>query len=153
MAGATVISKGKASIKITGLGELFAKLRRVSPIAQEQGMRILNSAGERVFARSQAEAPVDDEDGGQLRASGRFYRARVSKRSGRVYASITYGGARLRRLAPGDNPLYAIVQHERLDLKHQRGSAKYLERPFIADRDRTKDALGDAIGGGLRGLG
>lgn len=146
MAGDTIIRRGKATISVTGLGTLYARLRRVAPDAQQAGIEILNAAGARAFAASQADVPVDEKDGGQLKASGRFYKARVSKRSGRVTATIGYGGARLAKLAPGDNPIYAIVQHEDLAIRHQHGSAKYLERPATREKQGLLSALGSAIG-------
>lgn len=149
MAGDIVIRRGTATIKLTGFGALYAKLKRVSPQAQEAGIRILNESGARAFAASQADVPVDKEDGGQLKASGRFYKARVSKRSGRVTATISYGGARLAKLAPGDSPIYAIVQHEDLTLKHDHGTAKFLERPATREKQGLMGALASAIGSAI----
>ena len=148
MAETITIKKGKASISLTGLGDLYRALRKVSHRAQEEGIKILNSAGGRVFSQSQEQVPVGpaaDKNRGALKRSGRLYRARVSKRSGRVYATITYGGSRLTQLAPGENPIYAIVQHEDMGLKHTQGSAKFLERPFLQAKAGVMAGLEGAI--------
>lgn len=127
------IRRGNATIRLTGLGDLFKKLQKVSPSAQEAGKRVLTAAAKRVYAKSQALVPVDREDGGQLKASGKVNQARAAKRTGRVTASVIYGGARL-ALLTGDNPIYAIVQHEDLTLKHDQGQAKFLEKPFVSEQ-------------------
>ena len=144
MAGDTVIKNGKATITITGLSALYATLRKVSPRAQEVGVDVLNRGAGRVFAVSQESVPVGGIDPkGELKASGRLYKARVSKRSGRVYATITYGGARLE--SKGEHAIVAIVQHENLSFKHSHGGPKFLERPFLAEKEHVMDDLGRRI--------
>lgn len=143
--GEMTIRHGKATIRLSGLNELYAELQKVSPRAQDAGVSVLNSAAQSVFAKSQALVPVAPEDGGQLKASGRSYKARVSKRSGRVYATITYGGARLAALIKGLSPIYVIVQHEDLSLKHTHGAAKFLEKPFLEEKESVFAGLREKI--------
>lgn len=145
MAGATRIRHGKGKITLRGFNELYRALNVVDENAQEAGREVLNAAVERVFQKSQALVPVAPEDGGQLKASARKSKARISRRSGSVTASVQYGGSRLLKIAPNDNPIYAIVQHEDLTLKHSRGEAKYLEKPALAERERVERELADRI--------
>ncbi len=57
---------------------------------------------------------------GTLRSSGYVALPKVDKT--KVVQHLGYGGAA---------SAYALVQHERLDYKHTRGQAKYLELPAI----------------------
>lgn len=44
-----------------------------------------------------------------------------------------------------DTP-YAVAQHERMDLRHDAGrSAKYLEQPATAERDKMRDLIAAKI--------
>jgi hypothetical protein len=139
LAGDTVIRFGKATIQIKGMDALFKELSKLGENVQNVGADVFNGATQRVLAASQVLVPVDPEDGGQLRDSGRRTKARIDRRTGNVRASVSYGGARLAR--HGDNPIYAIVQHEDLTLKHTRGEAKFLERPYLAEREITMESL------------
>lgn len=40
---------------------------------------------------------------------------------------------------------YARYQHERLDLRHEHGNAKYLEGPLIHEKDEALDIAADVI--------
>jgi hypothetical protein len=140
MAGSTTIRYGKATIRLEGFTELFAYLNRVGGNAREAAIEVFNAGTQRVYAASQSIVPVSPEDGGQLKASGRVSKARVSKKDV-VTASVNYGGTVLARLAPGDNPLYGIVQHEDLSAKHSHGEAKFLEKPMVAQRELIMNEL------------
>lgn len=49
--------------------------------------------------------------------------------------------------AVGFGTPYAVVQHESLDFDHPNGGeAKYLERPYLENRERYKERLGEALG-------
>lgn len=48
-----------------------------------------------------------------------------------------------------DGP-YARYQHERLDLRHETGRAKYLELAVIEEKDTALDVLGKALAGGAQ---
>lgn len=40
---------------------------------------------------------------------------------------------------------YARYQHERLDLRHEHGQAKYLEQPMHTEKDEAMDIAADVI--------
>jgi hypothetical protein len=48
-------------------------------------------------------------------------------------ASLSYAGP------------YARYQHERLDLRHEHGQAKYLEQPVLTDGDKAVEIVGEVI--------
>lgn len=47
-----------------------------------------------------------------------------------------------------DGP-YARYQHERLDLKHEHGQAKFLEQPLHTEKDKALDAITRTLSAGL----
>lgn len=49
--------------------------------------------------------------------------------------------------AVGFGTPYAVIQHESLDFDHPNGGeAKYLERPYLENKERYKQRLGDELG-------
>lgn len=140
MAGDTVIRHGKATIRLQGFNDLLRRLEKVDDDAMEAAKEAFNGAVARVLTKSQALVPVDE---GHLKASGRLSKARVAKRTGRVTASVTYGGAPLDRRTGRSPDLRAIVVHEDLGLKHPGGGeAKFLEKPAVAEKEVVLAELG-----------
>lgn len=153
MADVTRVKKGNAKLKLVGFGDMYKKLKDISPEASEAGVRVINKALDFTYTKSQALVPVDVEDGGQLKASGKKSKARVSKRSGNVTGSVQYGGPKLAKLAPKDSPLYAIVQHENTKIKHDIGEAKFLEKPALLAKAKMFKDLGTEISKAIDKLG
>ena len=46
----------------------------------------------------------------------------------------------------GYHTVYARYQHEKLDLEHPHGNAKYLERPMLEEAEQTKKIVAKGIG-------
>ena len=134
MAGDTRIRFGKARIEHRGFTELFKRIDRVGLDTMEVSKDVFAAATKRVLARSQALVPVDR---GHLRASGRVSKPRVNKRTRVVTASVNYGGAVLKRLAPDEPEIYGIVVHED---PTGRGF-KFLERPMVAEKAAVMEEL------------
>lgn len=84
----------------------------------------IHDAAEDVLNRSNDLIPTDS---GDLRDSG------TVTAEGEDGVAISY-----------DTP-YAVVQHERTDLRHDDGQAKFLETAFMAGTERTAQIIGDAI--------
>lgn len=80
-----------------------------------------------VFEASQLAVP---EDTGGLKESGKV------KADG-LHAEITYG--------EGLSDPRAVIVHEKLDLHHDDGTAKYLENPTNAAADRVRSIIAAAI--------
>lgn len=128
---------GKVTVTFSGFNELFNKLDHLGVNILETAKNVFNDAGPRVLRASQNLVPVDE---GHLRASGRFSKARSNKKDV-VTASVSYGGGPLDRLTGKAQDLRAVMVHERLELKHTGGQAKYLEAPFLAAKEGIMETL------------
>ena len=69
------IRRGKATMKITGFGTLYKQLQNLSENAMDEAKDVLTKAAQRVYNKSQTLVPVSPEDGGELKASGKFSKA------------------------------------------------------------------------------
>lgn len=78
--------------------------------------------GESIMTASRRLVPVDT---GALRSTGTVSLPKITARGG-VEVTLSYGGP----AAP-----YARLVHEDLEAYHPSGQAKYLEIPFLAERD------------------
>lgn len=100
---------------------------RLIPAAEEASPRAVGLAMEHILGVADELTPIET---GRLVGSGTVH---VDGDT----ASITYDGP------------YARFQHERLDLRHEHGQAKYLEQPLHTEKDAAlgiaarviKDAL------------
>lgn len=127
MAGDTTIKFGKATVRLTGLTDLFKRIDRIGLNTMDVSKDVFADAARKVLAKSQALVPVDK---GNLRASGRVSKPRVNKRTRVVTASVNYGGSVLKRLAPDEPAIYGIVVHE----DPTGNGFKFLERPMVAEK-------------------
>jgi hypothetical protein len=110
----------------TNIADFINALGEKKEAAQHAAVRALDQFGEHVLGDAQQLAPVDT---GFLKASGTSKPAEES--GGKVTKVI------------GFNASYALAVHERLDLHHDQGQAKYLEtavrnnasklEPFVID--------------------
>lgn len=101
-----------------------AKVRRMVHDAGADG---IEAGAKLVFEASQRAVPKDTgelEESGALTADG-------------LHAEITYG--------EGLPDARAIVVHEKLDLHHDDGTAKYLENPTTAAADQVRSIIAAAI--------
>ena len=135
------IRRGKATLKLEGFDDLFRRLDRVGGDAQKAAVEVFGGAAKRVFAKSQSRVPVDK---GNLKKSGRITKPRVNKK-GLVTASVTYGGAKLKRLAPNEPFLYALAVHE----DPSGPGFKFLEIPMVAEKSAVMRELERRIAGKL----
>lgn len=101
-------------IKIKGMAALRAALKKVRADAHAAVNRAVYVAANEVMTEAKVRAPVDL---GTLAASG-YVTLPVD---GKV--ELGFGGA------AAD---YALVQHERVEFKHEKGEAKYLENALNA---------------------
>lgn len=130
---------------VSGADEALAELKRLGKAGQDATKQVFGAWTREVVAAAKPETPVDPEDGGELRASVRATKPTVT-RTGLVSASVVAGGAPLRKSLGGHKAnVYAIVQHERLDLKHSQGGPKFIERPFMRKLAQLPARLLEAI--------
>src|SRR6478609_5753083 len=81
------------------------------------------AAGEHIRGVSVSRTPVET---GRLAGSAAVH---LDHQDGDATASITYDGP------------YARYQHERLDLRHETGQAKFLESALISEADTALDMI------------
>lgn len=119
------------TVTITGDKQLRARLIKAGGAGKKAAGRALYAGANRIFRQSQSEVPVQY---GILRGSGRV------TMEGETSVSISYGGA------ASD---YAIYVHERMDVHHPHGKAKFLEDPMTqlgpAEMRKVAQAVGKAM--------
>lgn len=113
---------GEVRIDVSGLDldQLITRIDEATPVAVGAGMEHIHSVS----------APLVPVETGRLVGSGTVH---VDGDT----AALTYDGP------------YARYQHERLDLRHEHGQAKFLEQPINSEKDtalaivarRLKNAL------------
>lgn len=104
----------------------------------EAAMKGLEDAAELVLKASNADVPVLDgpedlkragaSDPGELKRSGNVQMEPEQHRAAIAYPVV-----------------YASLQHERLDYKHNDGSAKFLERALIDKREEAAEIIAKRI--------
>lgn len=93
---------------------------------EKAGLDKLELQGDLILAQAKLQCPVDE---GPLRDSGKVARDNENK-----CIWVSFGS--------GPSKKYAVKQHERTDLYHDDGKAKYLEDPFNEMKDNAvKEAL------------
>lgn len=122
-------------IDLSGDQEFLRKLKSLGDRATTIVSGALLQEAEAIMTESKKQVPVDT---GNLRSSGHVTPPEV--RGGHVAVTLAYGGP----AAP-----YAIVQHERLDLRHTVGKAKYLEDPLLEAASGMERRIGSIIRKGI----
>jgi hypothetical protein len=119
----------RATFTISGVPELVESLRRYGEQVEESSRRITLEIAKKAATIAKTLAPVEPEDGGQLRDS---IRAALRKpQPGQVEAVVLAGGQPLEAFLQAHGhkfEAYAIVQHEDSTLKHTVGGPKFVER-------------------------
>lgn len=127
---------------ITGLRELAERLGRTRGELKKALSAAVKMAGENIRTESMRRTPVDL---GVLRAS--HYVTDPEENNGIISVVVGCGG--------GPAAPYARIQHERLDLNHPEGEAKFLENAVKAEADNSRALLSRftkmALERGLRG--
>jgi hypothetical protein len=127
----------KFSFQVQGVAELNAKLRALGEnIPEEAGAELYRQAEDVMGDSKQNYVPVDT---GTLKSSG--YVELPERDGDQLRVEMGYGGA----AAP-----YAIYVHERLDVRHPVGQAKFLELPLLAAVETIFTAIADAVRRGIR---
>jgi len=103
-------------VRVTGMDDVSSLAARAHPIIAQALATALYRNAEATMTESKRIVPVET---GTLRSSGHVQPPVVT--GDNVQVTLGYGGAA---------SAYAIVQHERLDYRHEPpGQAKYLEQP------------------------
>ena len=107
---------------------------RAKAAAREGGAEGVKDAAEIVFDASQRAVP---EATGALKRSGKITRGKDG-----LEADITYGEG-----LPDNR---AVIVHEKLEILHPKGSAKYLENAMTESARRVEDVIAEAVRRKLR---
>ncbi len=99
---------------------------------REGGAEGVEAGARLVFEATQRAVPVDT---GALKRSGKIT-------AHGLHAEITYG--------EGLPDARAVIIHEKLDIHHDKGTAKYLENPTTASARRVEDVIAEAVRRKLR---
>jgi hypothetical protein len=128
----------------SGMGPVIAHLKRMGSAGNTILKRRFAAIPGVVVPQARAGAPVDDEDGGQLRDS--IKGTPVSVRNGRVSVSVSAGGESLvPYLGHRRANVYAIVQETDHTLRHNNGHAGFLGKPWNAQVKKTMDEVRDDL--------
>ena len=114
-----------AGIDISGILRGLGAMRRRALAAAVRGVNLF---GEHVIGDSQTLCPVET---GALKASGTTLPAEVE-------------GETVSKLI-GHNVEYAAAVHERMELKHDRGQAKYLETAVRNNLPKFSEFVGNQV--------
>ena len=136
--------RGKGGLNLSmdfeGLAAAQAGLASL-PITISQGFKTaLRDWAEDVLARSQQLVPVNT---GRLKSSGQVIGPEMKDGAWQVH--IGYGDRK--------TAFYAAIVHERLDVRHPRGQAKFLEQPLIEKLKTLDSALAGVIEAALGKVG
>lgn len=131
----------RVRVEVSGQQEILDSLQRLGQVGQDIGLKVLGDACKEIVAKAKPLAPVDPEDGGQLRDSIRTTKP-TRTRAGRISAGVVAGGAPLKKvLGKRKLNVYAYIQHEDLTLKHTTGGPKFLEKPVNDIAPKIPDRL------------
>ncbi len=108
----------RITVEIKGAKQLQEALAKLGDRMMAEAGKALYAEAELIMTESKEQCPVDT---GALRGTGHVEDPQAS--GGQVTVQMGYGGP----AAP-----YAVYVHERLDVRHRVGKAKFLEDPVKA---------------------
>ena len=118
---------------MSGTEELTKALSVFGELAKEMLGKALYREAEYIMSDAKQLCPVDT---GNLRASGHVTQPEVTGES--VSVVLGFGGPAVK---------YALPVHERLDVHHPNGQAKYLEQPMLAAAKNLESRLASYMRG------
>ena len=121
----------KVDFKIEGYKQLEASLKRSGLDILKASKQGLYDEGEEIFEESQLEVPVDT---GALKRSGY-----IEKQGNSV--NIGYGRSNELGASNQVPKTYMVAVHERLDVYHPNGKAKFLEDPVNRHTRKGTDSI------------
>jgi len=120
-------------MKLRGLDEMTANLKRIGASAHEQTKTALEAEATRLLDEAKSRTPVDT---GALRDSGRVT---LVESGTTVKATISFGDEAVD---------YAVEVHENLEAHHETGEAKFLEKTMNEESVNVAANLAKGIGFG-----
>ena len=108
--------------------------REVTETMKAGAVEGLKLSSESLLRITTPEVPVSPwSRGGFLRDTGK-----AEADEGELMAAVSYSGS-------SDNPSLPVYVHERTDVQHETGSAKFLESALMANKDELLRQIADAI--------
>lgn len=126
---------------------MFRDMEALGDAAIEPAQDVLSAFADGVVLEAKREVPDDPETPFRLGETIRRLKARATRARGgakRVEVTVVAGGRRLlkylrkRRVPEQSLSAWVLRQHEDMRLRHAKGRAKFLERPFF---NRARGAL------------
>jgi len=125
-----------SGMTLEGTEELLSAINAFDGLARQKLAVVLYRRAEEIMTEAKGLTPVDT---GNLKASGHVQKPVITD-SG-VSVTLGFGGP----AAP-----YALPVHERLDVRHRIGQAKFLETPMLAAAKTLEATLAAALRAELR---
>jgi len=128
-----------------GFNAIIADLQRLGDVGISIAKKRFAAAGPQIVARQKAMAPVDVQDGGQMRDSIRFTAPRAGAKS---FASMSFtvgGDVLLPYLQGRIYNVYAIVQETDPTLHHDGGQAGFMTQPVAQAAPAIFDGIAKDI--------
>lgn len=136
------------------LGETVRQILNLADIdkGMKEPLRKRLKAWQQIVLRDMKSSAPDDPEtpGSRIERALRAKAPIISRRKQAIYANFATDGATLRRLADGKKPqdkgvAWSLAQHEDLTLKHSRGEAKFMERPFFRHGPKIAGVVEEAF--------
>lgn len=115
-------------VKINGVAALKARLQELAQRVPDRVEQALSEAGDALLEDAKARVPVST---GELHDSG-------------------YVSARPGRVTVGFSSEHALTVHERLDVQHEQGEAKFLERAALSKEQQIRSTLAAVVEDALK---
>lgn len=137
--------------------DLGSTIRQILDLAEidktmKEPLRKRLKAWQQVVLKDMKAAAPDDPEtpGSRIERALRAKAPVISRRRKAIYANFATDGATLRKLATGKKPAekgiaWSLAQHEDLTLKHTRGQAKFMERPFFRHAPKIAGVVEEAF--------
>lgn len=139
--------KVRIEVDQSAAAAMFRDMDALGEAAYAPAQDVLSSFADGVVAEAKREVPDDPATPFRLGATIRRLKAKVTRTRGgakRIEVTVVAGGRRLlrylrdRRVPTESLSAWVLRQHEDLRLRHSKGRAKFLERPFF---ERSPGAL------------
>lgn len=129
------------------LTELNALLKRYPEAAHDAAEKELKRAALVIRGEAQLKAPKDLADlrgSAYSNVSGKMLKPMEPDSDPSTQRAQPLVSADLEAIIGFTEP-YALIQHESLEFQHTDGEAKYLEKPYLANRDKCIKKVSEAV--------
>lgn len=143
------MNKVEFSFDLKKLNSLLNKYPEVAAKAAEKGLAI---AGMDLQGKAQKLAPKDLADlrgSAYTNVSGKDYTVNAGNDSDPSSERVPQIKGEKMEAIVGFTEPYALRQHEHLEYRHTEGEAKYLEKPYLANKEKYVKGVGEDVANAL----